>query len=60
VAEHEVRTTPEVHHPAPTYDPTPDINVPLRGHTNVQHNAQSERAAALKGMRARVGGRRKH
>jgi len=46
--------------PDATFDPTPDTNVPLRGHTSFQHNAQSERVAALKGQRARMSNRRKH
>lgn len=59
-AEHEVHTSPDPQRPDATYDPTPDTNVPLRGHTSFQHNAQSERAAAMKGQRARIGVRRKH
>ena len=56
----EAHTAPDVQLPAATFDPTPDTNVPLRGQTSFQHNAQSERAAALKGQRARMGNRRKH
>jgi len=57
-AEHETHM-PEQQRPDATYDPTPDTNVPMRGQTSFQHNAQSERAAALKGQRARIGNRRK-
>ena len=46
--------------PDATFDPTPDTNVPMRGHTSFPHNAQSERVAALKGQRARMSHRRKH
>ena len=56
----EAHTEQDVRLPAAAFDPTPDTHVPLRGHTSFQHNAQSERAAALKGQRARIGSRRKH
>ncbi|MBK9175258.1 MAG: hypothetical protein IPM46_02745 [Flavobacteriales bacterium] len=58
--QHEAPTQPDVQLPAATYDPTPDTKVPPRGHTSFDHNAQSERAAALKGQRARIGHRRKN
>lgn len=46
--------------PSPTFDPTPDTNVPPRGQTAFDRNAQSERVAANKASRARIGSRRKH
>jgi hypothetical protein len=45
--------------PAATFDPTPDTVVPPRGQTSF-HGAQSERAAAAKGQRARQNQRRKY
>lgn len=45
--------------PMPTFDPTPDTNVPMRGHTSF-HGAQTARVAAHKADRARLGRHRKH
>ncbi|MFZ1688289.1 MAG: hypothetical protein WAU70_12740 [Flavobacteriales bacterium] len=50
---------PMAERPAPTFDPTPDTNVPMRGHTAF-HGAQTARVAANKGNRARIGSHRKH
>lgn len=50
---------PMAERPAPTYDPTPDTNVPLRGQTAVR-GAQTARVAANKTNRARIGNHRKH
>ncbi|MEO8067606.1 MAG: hypothetical protein ABI599_07940 [Flavobacteriales bacterium] len=51
---------PGTQQPAAAFDPTPDTKVPLRGHTSFPHNVQSERVAAMKGNRARLGTHRKH
>lgn len=59
-AEQPVYAPPAPQRPEATYDPTPDTTPHQRGHTSIPHNAQSERAAALKGQRARIGGRRKY
>lgn len=51
---------PTVLRPGATFDPTPDTNVPPRGHTAFDRNTQTERVAANKASRARIGSRRKH
>ncbi len=58
-AERPVYAPPSPERPVASYDPTPDTTLHQRGQTSIPHNAQSERAAALKGQRARIGGRRK-
>ena len=50
---------PTAERPAPTYDPTPDTNVPMRGQTAVR-GTQTARVAANKSNRARIGNHRKH
>ncbi len=46
--------------PEATFDPTPDTKVPPRGHTSFDRESQTERVAANKGKRARMGNHRKH